>query len=850
MNRMLPQLPPVFRPLHVVLAFISCLAVGACTDGSGPSNQFTITPDTASVFIGGTRQFTAFGAPGTVEWTSSNQSVATVIPQTGSATALARGTSQITATSSTTAASATLTVLAPPSLSVSTPVLEFEQIVGAANPAAQTVTITNAGDLTIDNVVVGPISYGSGEPSGWLSATESGATTPVTVTVQPTGAGLRGTYTATVPFFADGIANSPQHVAVTFRVRAQADIEVSRTTVAMSGIQGATLNETVEVTNSGDLPLTGLTASVTYGAGQSQGWLTATLGSGSAPTTLTLVAGTSLLAPGSYSATVRLTSSVAGVAPVDIEVPLTVAPGPAIQLSSSTIDVSTAHATDAGSRTVTVTNSGGGTLSNLVLGNIAYGAGEPTGWLDGSLDATTAPATITLAFATASLASGNYTATLPVQSSVASNSPVSIVVNLSVGEPDAPAGIQVSRTSVPMTGIPGVTLNETVEVTNSGEVPLTGLSAAVTYGAGQTEDWLTATFSPTTAPATLTLVGNTSALAAGSYSATVRVSSTVAGVAPVDIDVPLTVLPGPAIALSSGSIDVTADYATDAASTEVDVTNGGGGTLSGLTLGTITYGTGQPTDWLDGSLDTNTAPATITLTFATAALASGSYTATLPVQSSVASNSPVGLVVNLTVGPAPMIAVNPGSATFAVWGGAAQPPASQAVQITNTGGGTLSGLSASIGSYTGGSPNWLTATFSGGTTATTTLLLRPNTTALTAATRTAVVTISSTVPGVASRTINVTYTTQTFTTNVFPFFTTAGCSGCHSSLAPAIPAGTNAQTYYNRIVPAHVIAGNPVGSNLVCKIFGLCSHAGGKYTSTTGFQAAVTAWINAGAPFQ
>jgi DNA-binding NtrC family response regulator len=80
-------------------------------------------------------------------------------------------------------------VLAPPSLSVSTPVLEFEQIAGAADPAAQTVTITNAGDLTISNLVVGPISYGSGEPSGWLSATASGATTPVTVTIQPTGAG-------------------------------------------------------------------------------------------------------------------------------------------------------------------------------------------------------------------------------------------------------------------------------------------------------------------------------------------------------------------------------------------------------------------------------------------------------------------------------------------------------------------------------------------------------------------------------------------------------------------------------------------------------------------------------------
>jgi hypothetical protein len=510
--------------------------------------------------------------------------------------------------------------------------LEFEQIVGDDDPEAKTVTVDNAGDLTIDNVAVGPIAYGAGEPGDWLTATPSGATTPVTVTLQPTGAGLRGTYTATVPFFADGVANSPQHVAVTFHVRAPADIEVTRTTVPMSGIPGTTLNETVGVTNSGDLPLTGLSAAVTYGAGQPQGWLTATLGSATAPATLTLVGNTSGLAAGSYNATVGLTSSVAGVAPVDIVVSLTVSSGPAIQLSASTVDV-------------------------------------------------------------------------------------------------------------------------------------------------------------------------------------------------------------------------TAEHTTDAASTEVDVTNSGGGTLSDLTLGTPAYGTGEPTGWLDGSLDTNTAPATITLTFATAGLGSGSYTATVPVESSVASNSPVDLVVNLTVGPAPVIAVNPGNVLFATWGGAPV-PSSQAVQITNTGGGTLSGLSASIGSYTGGSDDWLDATFDGGTTAPTTLLLVPNTTALTAGTRTAVVTVSSTVPGVASRTINVTYTVQTFTTTVFPFFTSAGCSGCHSALAPAIPTGTTAQTYYNRIVPTYVTAGNPSGSPLVCEIFGSCSHTGGKYTSTAGFQAAVEAWINAGAPFQ
>lgn len=637
---MIEQLPGSMQPLRAMRgaasafpAIIVILAAIGCSDTSGPpASEFRVIPDTASALVGQSRQFTAIDAPGTVVWTSSDENVASIIPQTGSVSALARGTSQITAMSGAAEASAMLTVLAPPALAVSAPIIEFEQLAGGAAPAAQTVTLTNAGDGAIDNVTVGPITYGAGEQGGWLTATANGSTTPVSITLQATGTGLRGTYTAIVPYHADGVANSPQHTAVTFRVRAPAAIAVSRSTVPMSGIPGAALNETVGVTNAGDLPLTGLTATVTYAAGQPQGWLTATLGSTTAPATLTLAANTAGLAAGSYSATVQLASSVAGVAPVNITVPLTISAGPAIQLSASTVDVNATYAANPAARTVTVQNSGGGTLS-------------------------------------------------------------------------------------------------------------------------------------------------------------------------------------------------------------------------GLSLGAVTYGAGQSTGWLARSINTTTAPATITLTFTTAPLASGNYTASIPVQSGTASNSPVHLTVNVTVGPPPTISVNPSSVAFATWGGAAL-PGSQAVQITNTGGGTLSGLSASVGSYTGTSPGWLTATFSGGTTAPATLTLRPNTTALTAGTRTAVVTVSSAVPGVASRTVTVTYTTQTFTTTVFPTFKTAGCTGCHGATAPVINAGTTATQYYNTLVPAHVTAGNPAGSELVCKIFGACAHGGGKFTGIAGFQAAVTAWIAAGAPFQ
>jgi hypothetical protein len=84
----------------------------------------------------------------------------------------------------------------------------------------------------------------------------------------------------------------------------------------------------------------------------------------------------------------------------------------------------------------------------------------------------------------------------------------------------------------------------------------------------------------------------------------------------------------------------------------VTITNGGGGTLSGLGVGTITYGAGA-TGWLQApTLNTTSAnpSATLTLQPVTGALTAGTYTATVPVTSAVASNSPQNVTVTFVVG--------------------------------------------------------------------------------------------------------------------------------------------------------------------------------------------------------
>jgi len=83
---------------------------------------------------------------------------------------------------------------------------------------------------------------------------------------------------------------------------------------------------------------------------------------------------------------------------------------------------------------ITISNSGGGTLSGLAVGTIAYGAGA-TGWLQPPILASTTAdpsTTLTLQPITGALTPGTYTATVPVISDVASNSPETLSVTFTV----------------------------------------------------------------------------------------------------------------------------------------------------------------------------------------------------------------------------------------------------------------------------------------------------------------------------------------------------------------------------------------------------------------------------------
>ena len=506
-----------------------------CQESTGPGEGFVVTPDTASIFVGGAVQLTALNAPGVVAWSSTSSQIATVVSETGYVRGITNGTVTISAVSGAAVATAEVTVLRPPALSLSMASTGFAMLVGGADPPSQTVAIANAGDGPLGGVAVGGVSYDGGQPSGWLTATVDGSSAPATLTLTAHGSGLpRGVYAATVEVDAD-VDNAPLSVAVTLAVQTLPSIEVSRTTVPMAGIPASTATETVDVTNGGDRPLTDLGTQIGYAAGQATGWLGAALGATTAPATLTLTATIGALGVGAYDATVTLASSLEGVAPVDLAVHLTVSPGPAIALSRTTVTAQAPVGTSPAPTTVSITNGGGGTLSGLSLGTVLYGQDEPTGWLAPVLNGGTAPSVITLAISSASLAEGSYTATVPVQSAVASNNPVDLTVSLAVTPTPV---IALNRTLLNFDTWRGGTLpgGKSIKVTNAtGNYPLTALKYSLAYAAGAS-GWLDAVWEggSTEAPASL-LVGPNRDLTEGTYAATVTVATDVPGVDPKDV---------------------------------------------------------------------------------------------------------------------------------------------------------------------------------------------------------------------------------------------------------------------------------------------------------------------------
>ncbi|MGH7554355.1 MAG: Ig-like domain-containing protein, partial [Longimicrobiales bacterium] len=176
-------------------------------------------------------------------------------------------------------------------------------------------------------------------------------------------------------------------------------------------------------------------------------------------------------------------------------------------------------------------------------------------------------------------------------------------------------------------------------------------------------------------------------------------------------DANVTVVPAIALVVDSAKVTMAAiEGSTTAVIRTTGVRAQSGGPAAGLRT-TITYSAGQPTGWLEASLLATTSPTTLRLTGTVGALRQGVYQAAINIESSTPGAQAVAVTVEFRIGAGPAIRVASTTASFTAAEGAGAPP-TQNIAVTNSGGGTLSGLGASV-TYTPGQPvDWLIASLS------------------------------------------------------------------------------------------------------------------------------------------
>jgi uncharacterized protein (TIGR03437 family) len=207
---------------------INIMAAQAPAIAASPSSlQFSYTiggtvPPAQSIQVtnsgGGTL---TWSATATAAWLALSASAPSNLAVSLSPAGLAAGTytssvqiSAAGASNSPVSIAVTLTVAAaPPSLVVAPRSLTFNYTVGGAAPAAQGISITNAGG--------GTPAWSASASAAWVALSSASGTAPATLSVSVNPATLApGTYTASVQITASGATGSPASVGVTLTVQA------------------------------------------------------------------------------------------------------------------------------------------------------------------------------------------------------------------------------------------------------------------------------------------------------------------------------------------------------------------------------------------------------------------------------------------------------------------------------------------------------------------------------------------------------------------------------------------------------------------------------------------------------
>jgi hypothetical protein len=324
------------------------------------------------------------------------------------------GTKSVPVTLTVTASTAT------PAIGLSPGSLSFSGTVGGMNPAAQTISIANSGG--------GTLGWSASEHTGWMTLSPRSGTNAGTINVNVNLSGLAaGTYTRSVTISGtDAIAKT---VPVTLTVTSGTTtpvIGLSPTSLAFTGSVGGAnpAAQTVNIANTGG-------GTLTWSASEDASWLTVSPASGSGTGIATATVNPANLTAGTYNATITVAAT--GATAKSVPVTLTVTSGtttPAIGLNPISLSfTASAGGANPAAQTISIANTGGGTLS--------WSASDNAPWLTISPASGSGTGTATVAVNTAGLAAGSLNATITVAATGATTK--SVPVTLTVTAPSTSA---------------------------------------------------------------------------------------------------------------------------------------------------------------------------------------------------------------------------------------------------------------------------------------------------------------------------------------------------------------------------------------------------------------------------
>ncbi|MCC6141273.1 MAG: choice-of-anchor D domain-containing protein [Nitrospira sp.] len=456
-----------------------------------------------------------------------------------------------------------------PTLTRNPSVLSFSAVQNGSSPAAQSLTVTNTGP--------GTLTWTASSNSAWLTLNNIASTSgtnlgSVSVRVNPTGLSV-GTHSGLITIVGTGAANSPQMVSVSFDVTAAPTptIGLSATTLSFSAVLGNSnpANKTISISNSGN-------GTLNWTSTETASWLNLSPASGTGAGTISVSVNTAGLSVGTVTTPITITASGATNTPQTVTVSLTITAAPVPPVIGATPGSLTFTAQQGGGnptpQSVTIRNTGGGTLTWTISNNAA--------WLSHSPTSGTGNGVVTISPITGALTAGTYNGIVTLY---AAGSPsINVPITFTITAPAAQPTISMNPTSLTFNATAGGSNPSTqnIAITNTG-------TGALTWTVTDNANWLTATQSGNSVVTSVNIAG----LAAGSYSGVITVVASGATNTPRTVPVTLTIAVAPQPTTGSVTLSWNANGESDLAGYKIyRATNSGG---YGAPIATLAAGTTQ-----------------------------------------------------------------------------------------------------------------------------------------------------------------------------------------------------------------------------------------------------------------